>query len=83
MQIRRNAGGVFSAEKRSGLPIAKRTALSGERINVVVGDGDPSAKWAKVLADKSGAQIDILPETDYLFSGKSDEFAALPEKYLF
>lgn len=55
----------------------------GERINVVVGDGDPSAKWAKALADKSGAQIDILPETDYLFSGKSDEFAALPEKYLF
>ena len=55
----------------------------GERLNVVVGDRDPSARWAKALADKSGAQIDILPETDHLFSGKSDEFTSLPEKYLF
>lgn len=55
----------------------------GERLNVVVGDRDPSARWAKALADKSGAQIDILPETDHLFSGKLDEFTALPEKYLF
>ena len=55
----------------------------GERLNVVVGDRDPSARWAKALADKSGAQIDILSETDHLFSGKLDEFTALPEKYLF
>ena len=67
-----------------GIEHIKKLLFGGFRDSgTVVGDRDPSARWAKALADKSGAQIDILSETDHLFSGKLDEFTSLPEKYLF
>lgn len=55
----------------------------GEKMAVVFGEKDPSAKWAKILPAAPHLQINIVPGADHLFSGKLDEFIDLPKKYLF
>lgn len=55
----------------------------GERMTIVFGENDPSAKWAKILPAAPHLQINIVPGADHLFSGKLDEFIDLPKKYLF
>ena len=55
----------------------------GEKMAVVFGEKDPSAKWAKLLPVLPNLQIHIIPEADHVFCGKLDEFIDLPKKYLF
>lgn len=55
----------------------------GERMTIVFGENDPSAKWAKILPVAPHVQIHIIPGADHLFSGKLEEFIDLPGKYLF
>ena len=55
----------------------------GEKMAVVFGEKDPSAKWAKLLPVLPNLQIHIIPDADHVFCGKLDEFIDLPKKYLF
>lgn len=55
----------------------------GERMTIVFGEKDPSAKWTKILPAAPHLQIHIVPNADHLFSGKLEEFIDLPKKYLF
>lgn len=57
--------------------------FSGEKLAVVFGEKDPSAKWAKLLPVLPNLQIHIIPDADHVFCGKLDEFIDLPKKYLF
>lgn len=55
----------------------------GEKMAVVFGEKDPSAKWAKRLPALPHLQTYIIPGADHVFSGKLNEFIDLPKKYLF
>lgn len=55
----------------------------GEKMAVVFGEKDPSAKWAKVIPQRENVQTYIFPATDHVFSGMLDEFIALPKRFLF
>lgn len=57
--------------------------FSGEKMAVVFGEKDPSAKWAKVIPQRENVQTYIFPAADHVFSGMLDEFIALPKRFLF
>ena len=57
--------------------------FSGEKLAVVFGEKDPSAKWAKLLPALPCLKVHIIPDADHVFSGKLNEFIDLTKKYLF
>mgnify|MGYP002800397735 FL=1 len=57
--------------------------FSGEKLAVVFGEKDPSAKWAKLFPALPCLKVHIIPDADHVFCGKLDEFIDLPKKYLF
>ena len=54
-----------------------------ERMTIVLGEKDPTAKWAKVMPQRENLQTYIFPAADHVFSGMLDEFIALPKRFLF
>lgn len=65
------------------LAIAGAHSFCGEKMTIVFGEYDPSAKWAAAIPQKNNVQTHIIPGADHVFSGMLDEFIALPERFLF
>ena len=65
------------------LTIAGVCNFCGEKMTIVLGEKDPSAKWTKVMPQRENVQTYIFPAADHVFSGMLDEFIALPKRFLF
>ena len=65
------------------LTLAGVRNFCGEKMAIVLGAKDSSAKWAKVIPRQKNIHINILPCADHLFSGMLEEFIALPKRFLF
>ena len=65
------------------LTVAGVRNFCGERMTIVLGEKDPSAKWTKVMPQRENVQTYIFPAADHVFSGMLDEFIVLPKRFLF
>lgn len=57
--------------------------FSGEKINIVFGEKDPSSKWIGLLPKIDILETSILPDIDHQFTGNLQAFIDLPKQYLF
>ncbi len=57
--------------------------FTGDKINVVFGEKDPSSKWAPLLPKSNILETYILPNIDHEFRDNLQTFIELPKKYLF
>lgn len=55
----------------------------GEQMTIILGEKDPSAKWAGAIPEKENVNCRIIAGADHVFSGMLNEFIALPKRYLF
>lgn len=53
--------------------------FNGEMIYIVLGENDPSAPWQGMLHPKHNARGEIVAGADHSFTGKTEEFIALPK----
>lgn len=57
--------------------------FTGEKMFVEVGELDPCAVWVEALPAKDNVRAEVLKGVDHVFTGKTEEFIALPDKTLF
>jgi len=59
--------------------------LTSQQMTMLWGDRDPSYKYIELIDTIKGKNItkDVLPGVDHKLSGAAEEFAELPDKYLF
>lgn len=65
------------------LTVKGMNGFKGEKVYIVSGDCDPSFVWAKMIKCTDSVEVCILENVDHFFTGKSDEFVALPFELLF
>jgi len=57
--------------------------FSGEKINVVFGEQDPSFRWLEILPKTDKLQTTVLPNVDHMFTDNLETFIDLPKRFLF
>lgn len=65
------------------LTVKGMNEFKGEKVYIVSGNCDPSFVWAKMIKCTDRVEVRILENVDHFFTGKSDEFIALPFELLF
>ena len=65
------------------LTIAGVCNFCGEKMTIVLGEKDPSAKWERAKPKKKNIDVRIQPGADHVFGGMLEEFIALPRQFLF
>ena len=65
------------------LTIAGVCNFCGEKMTIVLGEKDPSAKWERAIPRQKNIDVRIQPGVDHVFGGMLEEFIALPRQFLF
>lgn len=65
------------------LTVKGMNEFKGEKIYIVSGNCDPSFAWTKMIKCTNNVEVRILENVDHFFTGKLEEFIALPFELLF
>ncbi len=57
--------------------------FAGEKIDIIIGEKDPSYPWVETLPKNNILTTTILPNINHVFSGNLPTFIDLPKRFLF